>query len=114
MTNSEAASSCLIYQINSVDSVDARVTDVSVESDISVESLTADIAVSESNVNLTNDESVDSQSKSEILDVDRVDGLVNSDLGQASVEALRKEQLRDDSLTSCWAMAKCGKGCYIV
>ena len=51
-------------------------------------------------------------SAQEFLDVDHTDNSVNSDLGQASVEALRQEQLADETLTGCWALAQRNKGCY--
>lgn len=38
----------------------------------------------------------------ELLDVDHVDDSVGSELGQASVEALRQEQLADETLVGCW------------
>jgi hypothetical protein len=48
------------------------------------------------------------------LDVDSADNAIDSDLGQASVEALRQEQLADESLAGCWALAKRNKGCYFI
>jgi hypothetical protein len=53
-------------------------------------------------------------SAQEFLDVDHTDNSVNSDLGQASVEALRQEQLADETLTGCWALAQRNKGCYLI
>jgi hypothetical protein len=50
----------------------------------------------------------------ELLDVDNVDSASDSDLGHASVEALRREQLADETLAGCWSLAKAGKGGYFV
>jgi hypothetical protein len=50
----------------------------------------------------------------ELLDVDNVDSSSGSDLGHASVEALRQEQLANETLVGCWALAKRDKGGYFV
>lgn len=48
------------------------------------------------------------------LDVDRDDSAVSSELDQASVVALRSEQIADESLAACWNLAKRNKGDYLV
>jgi hypothetical protein len=49
----------------------------------------------------------------ELLDVDRVDSSVGSELGQANIEALRQEQKTDDTLVGYWALDKRDKGGYV-
>ena len=59
-----------------------------------------------------NQSEVDKRSP-EILDVDQTDPM-QSDLGRATADELRREQLADDTLNGCWNLAKRGKGGYFV
>jgi hypothetical protein len=64
-----------------------------------------------SSVRMITKDSAITHSVQEFLVIDRIINSVNSDMGQASVEALRREHLADYTLARCWALAERNKGC---